>query len=66
MIDPAAQGSFATYVVHPLILTAIMVLLAPLPSVPELKFALVCAAGVPACFAAGYALTRLPGASAVL
>ena len=38
----------------------------PLPLAPELKFVLVAALGVPACFAVGHAFTRLPGVNRVL
>jgi hypothetical protein len=43
-----------------------MVVLAPAPLVPEVKFALVSVAGVVACFLVGFGLTRLPGVSRVL
>ena len=66
LVARASRASYATYFIHPLVLTTIMVLLASLPLVPELKFLLVSAAAIPACFAAGYALTRLPGTSQVL
>jgi glucans biosynthesis protein C len=66
LVERAARGSFATYFIHPLVLTAIMVLFAGIPLTSELKFVLVSAAAVPACFAVGYGLTRLPGISEVL
>lgn len=62
----AGRASFAAYFLHPLPLTAIMVLFASLALAPELKFLVVSVAAVPACFAAGYAVTRLPGMSKVL
>jgi peptidoglycan/LPS O-acetylase OafA/YrhL len=65
-VERAARGSFATYVVHPLVLTVIMLGLATAPVPPELEFVLVAATGVPVCFAAGYGLTRLPGIFDVL
>jgi hypothetical protein len=65
LLDKAGRGSYATYFVHPLILTTIMLLFAPVPLTPEIKFVLVAAAAVPACFTVGYALTRLPGLSKV-
>ena len=43
-----------------------MVLFATVPLAPAIKFVLVAAAGVAACFMAGYALTRVPGISKVL
>jgi len=66
LIGGAARGSYAAYLVHPLVLTALMVLLAPVALIPEIKFVLVSIGGVSACFAVGYALTRLPGVSRVL
>jgi hypothetical protein len=62
----AARASYATYFIHPLVLTAVMVLFAWVALAPEVKFVLVAAAGVAACFTAGYALTRVPGISKVL
>lgn len=66
MLGKAARASYATYVIHPLVLTAVMVIFAWLALASEIKFALVAAAGVAACFTAGYALTRVPGISKVL
>ncbi len=66
LVGKAARGSYATYVLHPLVLTSIMVLLAPVGLVPEVKFVLVSVVGVLACFAVGYGLTRVPGVSKVL
>ena len=66
LLGKAARASYATYVIHPLVLTAVMVAFAWLALAPEIKFALVAAAGVAACFTAGYALTRVPPISKVL
>ncbi|MGZ4580843.1 MAG: acyltransferase family protein [Nocardioidaceae bacterium] len=66
LLGEAARASYATYVFHPLVLTSIMVLLAPVVLVAELKFVLISVVAVPACFLVGYALTRLPGVSRVL
>jgi surface polysaccharide O-acyltransferase-like enzyme len=66
LVGRAARGSYAAYLVHPLVLTAVMVLLAPVAFGPEVKFALVSVAGVVACFLVGFGLTRLPGVSRVL
>lgn len=57
----AGQASYTTYFVHPLVLTAIMVSFASLALAPEMKFLIVAAVAVPACYVAGYALTRLSG-----
>ena len=66
LVGKAARASYATYFIHPLVLTAIMVLLAAVALAPEIKFVLVAVAGMAACFTAGYALTRVPGISKVL
>jgi glucans biosynthesis protein C len=62
----AGRASYATYVLHPLLLTAIMVLFASLALAPELKFLVVAVVAVPVCFLAGYAATRVPAISKVL
>ena len=62
----AGRASYATYVLHPLILTAILVLFASLAPAPELAFLAVAVVAVPVCFLAGYAATRVPGISKVL
>jgi glucans biosynthesis protein C len=62
----AGRASYATYFLHPLALTAIMVLFAPLAPAPELTFLAVAVVAVPVCFLAGYGATRVPGISKVL
>ena len=62
----AGRASYATYVLHPLMLTAIMVLFASLALAPELTFLAVAVVAVPACFLAGYAATQVPGISRLL
>lgn len=66
VLGKAARGSYATYLLHPLVLTTVMVLFAPLPLPPEVKFVLVSLLGVAACFTVGYAVTRVPGVAKVL
>jgi surface polysaccharide O-acyltransferase-like enzyme len=66
LLGKAARASYATYVIHLLVLTAVMVVLASVALAPGIKFVLVAAAGVAACFTAGYALTRVPGIAKVL
>ncbi len=61
----AGRASYATYVLHPLVLTAIMVLCVPLALAPELSFLVVAVVAVPVCFLAGHAATRVPGLSKV-
>lgn len=62
----AGRASYATYVLHPLVLTVIMVLFASLALAPELKFLVVAVVAVPVCFLAGWAATRVPAISKVL
>lgn len=62
----ASRGSYAAYLLHPLVLVAISAAARPLPWPPEAKFVLVAAVGVPACFVVGYLFTRLPGVREVL
>jgi glucans biosynthesis protein C len=62
----AGRASYATYVLHPPVLTAIMVLFASLALAPELTFLLVAVVAVPVCYLAGYAATRIPGISRAL
>jgi len=62
----AGRASYATYVLHPLVLTAIMVLFVSLALAPELAFLAVAVVAVPVCFLAGYAATRVPGVSRLL
>lgn len=66
LLRKAGRASYATYLIHPLVLTSVMVLLADLPLAAAVKVVLVFVVVVRACFAAGYVLTRLPGVSAVL
>lgn len=65
LLGKAARASYATYVFHPLVLTTVMVLVAPAPLAPEIKFILVSAVGVLACFTVGHALSQMPGVSRV-
>ena len=66
LLAVAGRASYATYFVHPLVLTTPMMLFSSIPVEPGIKFALVAAVAVPVCFGFGYALTRLPGISKVL
>jgi peptidoglycan/LPS O-acetylase OafA/YrhL len=65
-VAKAARASYATYFIHPLVITAVMLAVAPVDLGAWAKFVLVSALAVPACFAVGYGLTRLPGVSTVL
>ncbi|MGZ4602327.1 MAG: acyltransferase family protein [Kineosporiaceae bacterium] len=66
LLSKASRASYATYFVHPLVLTTLMVVFGSVALLPELKFLVISAAGVLTCFAVGYALTRVPGVSKVL
>ena len=62
----AGRASYAAYFLHPVVLTAIMVVFTSLALAPELTFLVVAVVAVPVCFLAGYAATRVPGISKVL
>jgi glucans biosynthesis protein C len=66
LLQGAGRASYATYFIHPLVLTLLMILLRPVALAPGWKFVIVSATGVPLCFLAGYWMTRLPGVSKVL
>lgn len=66
LVGEAARASYATYFIHPLVITAVMLAVAPVDLGAWAKFVLVSAVSVPASFAVGYGLTRLPGVSKVL
>jgi peptidoglycan/LPS O-acetylase OafA/YrhL len=66
LLARAGRASYATYLVHPLVLTTVMIAFRWLPVGPELKFLVVTVVAVPTCFACGFALTRLPGVRRVL
>jgi peptidoglycan/LPS O-acetylase OafA/YrhL len=65
LMDKAGRASYATYFIHPLALTSLMVLFAVVPLAAPLKFVVVAALAVPVCYAAGYGLTQVPGLSRV-
>ena len=56
-----ARGAYAAYLLHPPVLVALSAVARPIPVVPEFKFLLVAATGVPACYVVGYLVSRLPG-----
>ena len=60
LMAKAGRGSYATYVLHPVVLVSVMLAFRVVPLGPELKFLLVAVVAVPVCFAVGYAVTRLP------
>ena len=61
-----ARSSYATYVIHPLVLVTLMVLIRHWPVAPETKFLVVAPLGVLIAYATGFALTRLPGVRRLL
>jgi peptidoglycan/LPS O-acetylase OafA/YrhL len=66
VMNKAGRASYATYVLHPLVLIGLSVAMRGVPWAPEVKFLVVAATGIPASFAVGYALTRLPGVNRVV
>jgi Na+/melibiose symporter-like transporter len=62
----AGRGSYATYLLHPVVLVSVMLAFRPVPLPPELKFLVVSVVGVPVCFVVGYAVTRVPGVGRVV
>jgi peptidoglycan/LPS O-acetylase OafA/YrhL len=66
LLAKAGRGSYATYVLHPVVLVSVMLAFRVAPLGPEIKFLLVSAVAVPVCFAVGYAVTRLPGVGRVV
>jgi hypothetical protein len=62
----AARSSYAAYVIHPLVLVALMVAISEWGVTPEAKLLVVAPLGVLLTYAAGFGLTRLPGARRVL
>jgi glucan biosynthesis protein C len=54
----ASRGAYAAYVLHAPVLVLVSLAALPLPLPPEAKFVLVAAAGVPAAFTVGWAVTR--------
>lgn len=66
LMGKAGRGSYATYLLHPVVLVSVMLAFRAVPFAPQLKFVVVSAVGVPVCFAVGYAVTRLPGVRRVV
>jgi glucan biosynthesis protein C len=62
----ASRGSYAAYLLHPLVLVGLSAAAAPAPWPPGVKFLLVAALGIPASFLTGYVGTRLPFVRSVL
>ncbi len=62
----AAHGSYAAYLLHPVVLVGLSLILRAPTWPPEVKMLLVVAVGVPACFLVGDLMTRLPGVKRVL
>jgi glucans biosynthesis protein C len=62
----AGRASYATYLLHPVVLVSVMLAFRAVPLVSELKFVVVSVVAVPFCFAVGYVVTRLPGVGRVV
>lgn len=66
LMAKAGRGSYATYLLHPVVLVSVMLAFRAVPLAAELKFVIVSVVAVPVCFAVGYAVTRLPGVGRVV
>lgn len=66
LLTKAGRGSYATYLLHPVVLVSVMLAFRAVPLRSEIKFVLVSAVAVPFCFLVGYAVTRIPGVRRVV
>ncbi|MFE6507343.1 acyltransferase family protein [Nocardioides sp. NPDC057767] len=66
LMAKAGRGSYATYLLHPVVLVSVMLAFRVVPLGAQLKFVIVSIVAVPVCFAVGYAVTRLPGVGRVV
>ena len=57
----ASRGSYAAYLIHPVVLVLLSLAVHSAPWPAEAKFLFVATAGVPATFLVGYGITRIPG-----
>jgi peptidoglycan/LPS O-acetylase OafA/YrhL len=66
LMAKAGRGSYATYLLHPVVLVSVMLAFRVMPLGAQPKFVLVSVVAVPVCFAVGYSATRLPGVRRVV
>jgi glucan biosynthesis protein C len=66
LLTKAGRGSYATYLLHPVVLVSVMLAFRAVPVGAQLKFVVVSLVAVPVCFAVGYAVTRIPGVGRVV
>ncbi|GAB2698648.1 acyltransferase family protein [Thalassiella azotivora] len=66
LMGKAGRGSYATYLLHPVVLVSLMLAFRVVPLGAQLKFVVVSVVAVPVCFTVGYAVTRLPGVGRVV
>jgi glucans biosynthesis protein C len=66
VIAKAGRGSYATYLLHPVVLVSVTLAFRAVPLSAQLKFVIVSVVAVPVCFAVGYAVTQLPGVGRVV
>lgn len=66
LMTKAGRGSYATYLLHPVVLVSVMLAFRVVPLGAQLKFVLVSVLAVPVCFMVGYAVTRVPGVGRVV
>jgi peptidoglycan/LPS O-acetylase OafA/YrhL len=66
LLTRAGRGSYATYLLHPVVLVSVMLAFRAVPVGAQLKFVVVSVVAVPVCFAVGYAVTRIPGVGRIV
>lgn len=64
--ERASRGSYAAYLMHPVVLVLLSLAVHAAPWPAEAKFLLVAAVGVPLTFLVGYGLTRVPWISRIV
>ena len=57
----ASRGSYAAFLIHPVVLVLLSLAVHAAPWPAEVKFVIVAAAGVPLTFLLGYGMARIPG-----
>jgi peptidoglycan/LPS O-acetylase OafA/YrhL len=66
LLQALSESSYTAYIIHPPVIVGISFLMREITAPPGLKFFTVGAAGIMACFALSWMITRIPGAKKVL